>query len=57
MASGKVTAVLRSYHDIVFERFWKRELDIENPEVIRAVLTEAGADTAALPGYLAGQGP
>jgi 2-hydroxychromene-2-carboxylate isomerase len=50
-------AVLRSYHDIVFERFWKRELDIESPEVIRAVLTEAGADTAALPGYLAGQGP
>jgi 2-hydroxychromene-2-carboxylate isomerase len=29
-------AVLRCYHDIVFERFWKRELDIENPEVIRA---------------------
>jgi 2-hydroxychromene-2-carboxylate isomerase len=50
-------AVLRCYHDIVFERFWKRELDIENPKVIRAVLTEAGADTAALPGYLAGQGP
>jgi 2-hydroxychromene-2-carboxylate isomerase len=50
-------AVLRRYNDLVFERFWKRELDIENPEVIRAVLTEAGADTAALPGYLAGRGP
>jgi 2-hydroxychromene-2-carboxylate isomerase len=49
-------AALRRYHDIVFERFWKRELDIENPEVIRAVLREAGADTAAFPGYLAGQG-
>jgi len=49
-------ALLRRYHDIVFERFWKRELDIEDPEVIRAVLAEAGADTAAFPGYLAGQG-
>src|ERR1700751_2465817 len=39
-------AVLRRYHDIVFERFWRRELDIENPDVIAAVLTETGADPA-----------
>ena len=31
----------------VFERFWKRELDIEDVAVIAAVLTEAGADGAA----------
>jgi 2-hydroxychromene-2-carboxylate isomerase len=49
-------AVLRRYHDIVFERFWKRELDIEEPEVIRAVLIEAGAESAAFPAYLAGEG-
>ena len=36
--------VFRRYHDAVFERFWRRELDIENAAVIAAVLAEAGAD-------------
>src|SRR6266853_6314962 len=36
-------AVLRRYHDMSFERFWKRELDIEDPDVVCAVLAEAGA--------------
>ena len=39
-------AVLRRYNDLTFERFWKRELDIEDPAVIAAVLAEAGADAA-----------
>ena len=39
--------VFRRYHDAVFERFWRRELDIEDVAVIAAVLTEAGADGAA----------
>jgi 2-hydroxychromene-2-carboxylate isomerase len=50
-------AVLRAYHDIIFARFWKRELDIEDPPIIAAVLAEAGADTAAFPDYAAGEGP
>jgi 2-hydroxychromene-2-carboxylate isomerase len=50
-------AVLRRYHDITFERFWKRELDIEDPAVVAAVLAEAGADNAGLGDYLAGAGP
>jgi 2-hydroxychromene-2-carboxylate isomerase len=45
-------AVLRRYHDAVFVRFWKRELDIEDPSVIRAVLVEAGADAVGFPDYL-----
>jgi 2-hydroxychromene-2-carboxylate isomerase len=49
-------AVLRRYHDIVFERFWKRELDIEDPDVIRAVLVEAGAAIESFPAYLTGEG-
>jgi 2-hydroxychromene-2-carboxylate isomerase len=49
-------AVLRHYHDITFERFWKRELDIENPAVVTAVLTEAGADMGGFAAYLAGDG-
>jgi 2-hydroxychromene-2-carboxylate isomerase len=40
-------AVFRRYHDAMFERFWRRELDIEDVAVIAAVLTEAGADGAA----------
>jgi 2-hydroxychromene-2-carboxylate isomerase len=50
-------AVLRRYHDIVFERFWKRELDIEDPAVVAGVLREAGADRAGAVDYLAGDGP
>lgn len=36
--------VFRRYNDRVFERFWKRELDLEQPDLIAAVLDEAGAD-------------
>ena len=32
----------RPYHDTVYERFWKRELDIESPDVITSVLVESG---------------
>jgi len=49
-------AVLRRYHDIVFERFWKRELDIEDPDVIAEMLAEAGADTAGFRTYLPKEG-
>jgi 2-hydroxychromene-2-carboxylate isomerase len=48
--------VLRRYHDTVFERSWKRELDIEDPGVIGMVLAETGANTRGLSTYLAGQG-
>jgi 2-hydroxychromene-2-carboxylate isomerase len=34
----------RRYHDAVFERFWRRDLDIESVAAIAAVLQEAGAD-------------
>jgi 2-hydroxychromene-2-carboxylate isomerase len=50
-------AVLRRYHDLTFERFWKRELDIEDPAVVTAVLAEVGADAAGFASYLAGKGP
>ena len=41
--------VFKEYHNIVFERFWKRELDIEDPTVIAAVLSEAGANVSPKP--------
>jgi 2-hydroxychromene-2-carboxylate isomerase len=37
-------AAFRRYNDLVFERFWRRELDIEDVAVIAGVLAEAGAD-------------
>jgi 2-hydroxychromene-2-carboxylate isomerase len=49
-------APLHRYIDITFERFWKRDLDIEDPVVIESVLSESGADTNAA-AYLAGDGP
>ena len=56
MLYAKQHGVFRCYHDRVFERFWKRELDIENPAVLTIVLTECGADTAAFPAFLEGEG-
>jgi len=66
-AKAQGDSVLRRYNDITFERFWKRELDIEDPAVIAAVLAEAmgrqptdligRADAAQLGDYLAGEGP
>src|SRR5215469_13914356 len=49
-------AVLRRYQELTFERFWKRELDIEDPDAVGAVLTEAGADNRGLPEFLVKDG-
>ena len=49
-------AVFRRYHNTVFERFWKRELDIEDAAVVCGVLADAGADPAGFPDYSAGEG-
>jgi 2-hydroxychromene-2-carboxylate isomerase len=40
-------AVFRRYHDTVFERFWQRALNIEDPDALGAIISEAGADGAA----------
>jgi 2-hydroxychromene-2-carboxylate isomerase len=50
-------AAFRGYHDRVFERFWKRELDIEDIAAVTAVLQEAGADTEGFAAYAAEEGP
>ena len=46
----------RSYHDRVYERFWRRELDIENKQAIAAVLEEVGVDSERFLSYLNGTG-
>ena len=44
-------AVFRRYNDAVFERFWKRELDIEDVVAIATVLHDAGVDGDAFPAW------
>jgi len=48
--------VFRSYHDRVFERFWKRELDIESVDALAAVLEECGAQSKDFAAFLTGEG-
>jgi 2-hydroxychromene-2-carboxylate isomerase len=55
-AKRQGAAVFRAYHDQVFERFWRRALDIEDPAALAAVLAEAGADTIGFGDYLSGEG-
>jgi 2-hydroxychromene-2-carboxylate isomerase len=53
-AQGK--AILRAYSGLVYERFWKRELNLEDTGVIERVLDEAGARTAGFEDYASGDG-
>ncbi|HXN85197.1 MAG TPA: DsbA family protein [Candidatus Binataceae bacterium] len=48
--------IFRAYNDTVFERFWKRELDIEDRAVIRKLLEEIGADASGFYDFLDGDG-
>ncbi|MGH7984672.1 MAG: 2-hydroxychromene-2-carboxylate isomerase [Candidatus Binataceae bacterium] len=48
--------VFNRYNDLVFERFWKRDLDIEDPGAIAAALREAEADSDAFAEYADGEG-
>jgi 2-hydroxychromene-2-carboxylate isomerase len=46
----------RKYNDIVFERFWKRELDIEDRRAIAEALEQSGADTARFADFADNEG-
>ncbi len=48
--------VLRTYTTLVYERFWQRELDIEDPAVIERVLTESGSDVTGFADFSTGEG-
>ena len=49
-------AVLREYSQRVFARFFRRELELDQPEAIAAVLDELGLARADFHGYLGGDG-
>jgi 2-hydroxychromene-2-carboxylate isomerase len=46
----------RKYNDVLFERFWKRELDLDDREAIGRVLEESGAPAAGFFDFLEGEG-
>jgi 2-hydroxychromene-2-carboxylate isomerase len=48
--------VLEAYLDRFYERFWRRELDAEDPAVVARVLLESGADVAGFDAYRTGAG-
>lgn len=56
MLYAKERGVFRCYHDRVFERFWKRELDIESVPVLSALIAECGANAADFAAYAEGEG-
>ena len=49
-------AIESRYIDVTYERFWKRELDIENPDVVAATLRKCGADVARFAPWLKSDG-
>jgi 2-hydroxychromene-2-carboxylate isomerase len=56
MLYAKRHGAFRAYHDRVFEHFWRRELDIESPAALTAVLAECGADTGGFDAFIDGEG-
>jgi len=48
--------VLRAYLDRVYEPFWKRELDIEDPAVVQRVLRDSGANVDGFIAHATGEG-
>ena len=56
MLYAKQHGDFRPYHQLVYERFWKRELAIEDPQVLKRVLEEVGLDTRGFLDYLNGDG-
>jgi hypothetical protein len=40
-------------HDDVYSRFWRPELDLEDPEAVGAALQRGGVDPEGFPAFLA----
>lgn len=48
--------VFKAYHDRMYERFWTRAIDIEDPHAVASLLEEVGADAEGFLAYLDGEG-
>ena len=56
MLFAKRLGDFRPYHDRVYERFWRRELDLEDRAAIAALLEEVGVSTDGFREFLDGEG-
>jgi 2-hydroxychromene-2-carboxylate isomerase len=55
MLFAQRTGIFRRYHETVFERFWKRELDIDVLAEVAALIASVGGDAAAFEVYAEGR--
>ncbi len=53
---AKAGGFFRAYHDLLFERFFQRAVDIDVLEEVCAIVAEAGGDAAAFKSYAEGPG-
>lgn len=53
---AKRQGAFRAYNDEVFERFWKRDLDIESVAALEDVLKRASADVSGFRAFAEGEG-
>lgn len=54
MLYAKREGFFRAYHDIVFEKFWKRELDIDESAEVAGMVAALGGDPKAFETYANG---
>lgn len=52
----KARGDFRRFHDSVYERFWRRELDLEDVAALERVIAETTGDAAGFRDFLAGEG-
>lgn len=55
-AKAQSDAVLAGYMDSFYERFWRREVDAQDADVVTALLREAGADVEGFDAFHRGPG-
>ena len=53
---GTTPIDVERFHDLLFVPFWRRELDIEDPAVLKRCLAAAGVDPRPFDAYLHGEG-
>jgi 2-hydroxychromene-2-carboxylate isomerase len=55
-AKAQSDSLLRSYIETTFERFWRRELDVEDVAAVESMLREVGADVHGFRDSTRGEG-
>ena len=56
MLFAKREGIFRSYHDLVFDWFWKRELNIDDANAVAKTIAKAGGDGEGFKSYLLAEG-